>query len=96
MTNGLRLARWAWVAAAAAAIGMALNVLDDVWTEGRTVGGGPQCCNCDGQYRLSFGQASALRDIGLSPDWHAAFVSIRLVLVVATALTMIVVGIGSA
>ncbi|MGI9606100.1 MAG: hypothetical protein ACR2P0_08180 [Acidimicrobiales bacterium] len=88
MTNGLRWARRTWVVAAAVMFFVAFASLGHAWTEGRTVGGLPDCFGCDGQYRLSPGQAASLQDIGLSPDWHAAFISIRLVLVVATALTV--------
>jgi hypothetical protein len=87
MTIGLRLARYLWVVAAATTIGMVLGSIGDVWTEGRTLGSA-EFFNSEGQYRLSAGQASALRDIGLSPDWHAAFVSIRLVLVASTTVTV--------
>ncbi len=85
MSRGFRAARWAWVVAAAAVIVLVVRRVGTVWSEAGTVGSGPEYFNAVGQYRLSWSQAQALADIGLSPDWHAALVSIRLVLVAATA-----------
>ena len=84
MTRGLRYTRWAWVVAVCAAVGLVVRRFADIWSEASSVGPAPEYFNATGQYSLSRSQAVALTDIGLSPDWHAAFVTIRLGLVALT------------
>ena len=83
MTSGLRFARWAWVVAAGATIALVIRRMDGVWSEASAVGLKPEYFNAVNQYTLSVSQDHALEDIGLSSDWHGAFVMIRLVLVAA-------------
>jgi hypothetical protein len=86
MTMGIRAARWAWVVAAAATIALVIRRLDDLWSEARSIGARPDYFNAERQYALSTSQAEALSDIGLSPDWHAALVVIRFILVAITSI----------
>ena len=88
MTNGVRVARWAWVIAAGTTVALVIRRLGSIWTEAGSIGPAPETFNAEGQYRLSSAQARALSDIGLSPDWHAALVTTRFVLVAMTALTI--------
>ena len=86
MTNGLRFARWAWVIAAGAAIALVIIRLGDVWSEARTIRHvRPEYFYAVGHFALSPSQLRALDDLGLSPQWYAALVTVRLVLVAATA-----------
>ena len=88
MSTGLRLARWAWVVSACAVVVLVVRRIGTVWSEATSIGAGPEYFNAVGQYRLSFSQAGALHDIGLSPAWHGAFAVVRLGLVAATALAI--------
>ncbi|MGI9624925.1 MAG: hypothetical protein ACR2PK_19010 [Acidimicrobiales bacterium] len=88
MTRRFKIARWAWLVAMATAVTLMLMTVADVWREGSSVGGRPEYFRAEGQYRLSWHQASSLRDIGLSPDWHAALVTVRFVLVIATSVAI--------
>lgn len=85
MTNGLKIARWAWLIAAGATVALALRLVGHIWSEAGSVGPPPPDFKSVGHYRLSSAQARALTDVGLSPDWHAALITIRFVLVVVTA-----------
>ncbi len=84
MTFGLRIARWAWIGAAATMIALATMTVDDVWRSAGRIGPGPEYLNDARQYELSVSQVRALDDIGLSADWHAALVTTRFLLVLGS------------
>lgn len=86
MTVGIRIARWLWPVAVAAVIVLVIRRIGAVWDEAQGIGTAPDYFNAVGQYRLSWSQAQALGDIGLSPTWHAALVATRLGLVAVTAI----------
>ena len=87
MTNGLRLARWAWMIAAGAAVALVIRRVGDVWSEAGSIRyERPEYFNAVGHFALSPPQIQALDDVGLSPQWYAALVTVRLVLVAATAI----------
>jgi hypothetical protein len=88
MTWGIRVARWLWPVAAAAVVVLVIRRVGVVWDEGRSIGSAPEYFNASGQYRLSWSEARALNDIGLSPTWHAALIVTRLVLIATTALAI--------
>lgn len=88
MTLGLRIARWAWVAAAVTLISVAVVTVDDVWRSAGRIGPGPQYFNDARQYELSLSQVQALDDIGLSAGWHVALVISRFVLVLGSSVVL--------
>ncbi len=88
MTWPLRMARWLWLVAAFALVAHAMRRLDDLWRSATLVGGDPQYYLGPDWYSLSVGQNRALEEIGLSTEWHGAFVTVRFVLVIATALAI--------
>ncbi len=88
MTLGLRIGRWAWVAAAATLISLAVSTVDDVWRSAGRIGPGPEYFNDARQYELSFSQVQALDDIGLSAGWHVALVTARFFLVLASSVVI--------
>lgn len=88
MSWPFRIARWSWLVALATTVTLTLMTVRDVWREASSVGVRPAYFRAEGQYRLSWHQAASLRDIGLSPDWHAALVTVRFVLVIATSVAV--------
>ncbi|MDH4280357.1 MAG: hypothetical protein OEW83_20015 [Acidimicrobiia bacterium] len=88
MTWPLRIARWSWLVAAFALAAHTVRRIDDVWRSATLVGGDPQYYIGPDCYSLSVGQNRALEEIGLSAEWHGAFVTFRFVLVVVTALAI--------
>ena len=88
MTRPLRIARWLWVVAAFALAAHTVRRLDDLWQSATRVGVYPEYYNDPDWYSLSIAQNRALEEIGLSAEWHGAFVAVRFVLVIVTALAI--------
>jgi hypothetical protein len=88
MTRGFRIARAAWLISVGATIMLTVFAVGDLWNEARATSFRPEYFKADRHFSLSPTQAQSLQDIGLSPDWHAALVTVRFVLVIATSVAI--------
>ena len=82
MTWSFKTVKYGWLIAAFGAVSLAVRQVGHIWSEARSVGFvRAEYFGAEHYYSLSPPEARALEDIGLNPDWHAAFVSLRFVLV---------------